>query len=80
MRHAKEPYKDKGRHQERWLATQFTTALARHPIYYRVAKMHRTPYLYRCPSAKETYNSWLFSAKRPATLGILCILATLYRI
>jgi len=45
---------------------------------YRVAKMHRMPYLYRSLPAKEPCTSWLFCGKRPATQGILCIFATMY--
>jgi len=32
-------------------------------VYYRVAKTHRIPYLYRSFSAKVTYISWLFCGK-----------------
>jgi len=35
--------------------------------HYRVAKMHRMPYLDRSSSAKEPYNQWLFCEKWPAT-------------
>ena len=35
--------------------------------YYRVAKTHRMPYLWRSFSAEEPYNQWLFCEKRPAT-------------
>jgi len=45
-------------------------------IIYRVAKMHRLPYLYRSFSAKEPCNWWFCCGKRPATYGILCIFAT----
>ena len=38
-----------------------------HNATYRVAKMHRVPYLPRSLSAKEPYNEWLFCEKRPAT-------------
>ena len=34
---------------------------------YRVAKMHRMPYLCRSYSVKEPYNWWFFCGKRPAT-------------
>jgi len=37
------------------------------------------PYLYKSFPAKEPYNQWLFCGKWPATQGILCICATLYR-
>jgi len=34
---------------------------------YKMANMHRMPYLYRSFPAKEPYNSWLFRGKIPAT-------------
>jgi len=46
--------------------------------WYRVAKTHRMPYLYRSFSAKEPYNQWLICEKWPATWGILSVFATLY--
>ena len=45
----------------------------------QVVKTHRMPYLYRSFSAKEPCNQWLLCGKRPATWGILCIIATLYQ-
>ena len=47
-------------------------------VRYRVARMHRVPYLCRSFFAKEPYNSRLFGGKKPATYGILCMFATLY--
>jgi len=35
--------------------------------HYRMAEIHRMPYLYRSWFAKEPCNSWLFCEKRPAT-------------
>jgi len=38
-------------------------------VYYRLAKTHRIPYLYRSFSAKETYILWLFLWKIICNLG-----------
>ena len=40
-------------------------ALVEPTVRYKVAEMHRVPYLYRSLSAKEPFNWWLFCRKRP---------------
>jgi len=44
----------------------FMSLLCMYVCVYRVAKMHRMPYLDTSFSAKEPYNWWLFCQKRPA--------------
>ena len=46
--------------------------------WYRVAKTHRMPWLYRSFPAYEPCSYWLFCGKGSATWGSLCIVATLY--
>ena len=50
------------------------------PTYYRVAKTHRMPYLYRSFSAKEPYIRWLFCETWPATEGILWVFHPVLRL
>jgi len=39
---------------------------------------HMMFYLHRSLSAKEPCNYWLFSGKKPANYGVVCMFATLY--
>ena len=52
---------------------------ARVCAFYRVAKTHRMPYLYRTFSAKSPIISGSFAKKWPATEGTLWVYATLYQ-
>ena len=46
---------------------------------YRVAKMHRMPYLHRSYSAEQPYGWRLFCGKRSATYGIVSLYHLMYR-
>jgi len=61
-------------------ATTFNTLQHTAAQCYRVAKNHKTPYLYTSFSAKEPCNWWLFCEDGPPTSGILCVFATLYTV